>query len=47
MMTSEVGTLQPFTTFVQLTPGADPAAVAARIPGIAEAITGMSDAAMA
>ena len=30
-----------FRTFVQLTPGADPAAVAARIPGIIEA-TGMS-----
>ena len=39
--------VRAFTTFVQLTPGADPAAVAARIPGMVEAITGMSDAAMA
>ncbi len=30
-----------FRTFVQLTPGADPAAVAERIPGIAAARTGM------
>ena len=36
-----------FTTFVQLTPGADPAVVAARIPGIVETITGRSDAARA
>ena len=33
-----------FTTFVQLTPGADPAAVAGRIPSIVEANTGMSGA---
>ena len=33
-----------FTTFVQLTPGADPAAVAERIPSIVEANTGMSGA---
>ena len=39
--------VRAFTTFVQLTPGADPAVVAARIPGMVEAITGMSDAAMA
>ena len=30
-----------FTTFVQLTPGAAPEAVAARIPGVVEAITGV------
>ncbi len=36
-----------FTTFVQLTPGADPAMVAARIPGMVETITGRSDAARA
>ena len=36
-----------FTTFVQLTPGADPAVVAARIPGMVETITGRSDAARA
>ena len=39
--------VRAFTTFVQLTPGADAAVVAARIPGMVEAITGMSDAAMA
>ena len=39
--------VRAFTTFVQLTPGADAAGVAARIPGMVEAITGMSDAAMA
>ena len=33
-----------FTTFVLITPSADPAAVAGRIPSIVEAITGMSDA---
>ena len=33
-----------FTTFVQLTPGADPAVVAGRIPSIVEANTGMSGA---
>ncbi len=33
-----------FTTFVQLTPGADPAAVAGRIPSIVEANRGVSDA---
>ncbi len=33
-----------FTTFVQLTPSADPAAVAERIPSIVEANTGMSGA---
>ena len=36
----ERGTNRGFTTFVQLTPGADVAAVAARIPGIAGAIRG-------
>ena len=34
-----------FRTFVELTPGADPAAVAVRIPGIVEATTGLQDAA--
>ena len=34
-----------FRTFVQLTPGADAAAIAARIPGIVEATTGLQDAA--
>ena len=33
-----------FTTFVQLTPSADPAAVAGRIPSIVEANRGVSDA---
>ena len=33
--------VRSFRTFVQLTPGADAAAVATRIPGIAEAITGL------
>ncbi len=36
--------VRAFTTFVQLTSGADPAAVAAHIPSIVEALTGMSDA---
>ena len=35
----------PFETFVQLTPGADAAAIAARIPDIAEAIAGTPQAA--
>ncbi len=35
----------PFETFVQLTPGADPAATAARIPDTAEAIAGVPQAA--
>ena len=34
-----------FRTFVQLTPGADAATIAARIPGIVEATTGLQDAA--
>ena len=36
------GIVHAFTTFVQLTPGADPEAIAARIPGVVEAITGVS-----
>ena len=36
-------TVRAFTTFVQLTPGADPAAIAVRIPSMAEAITGMPE----
>ena len=39
------GSNRGFTTFVQLTPGADAAAVTARIPGIAEAISGRPKAA--
>ena len=39
------GSNRGFTTFVQLTPGADAAAVTARIPGIAETISGRSKAA--
>ena len=39
------GSNRGFTTFVQLTPGADAAAVAARIPGIAETISGRPKAA--
>ena len=39
------GTNRGFTTFVQLTPGADVAAVAARIPSIAETISGRPKAA--
>ena len=38
-MTSMI--VSAFTTFVQLRPGADPAAAAARIPGVVEAITGV------
>ena len=41
----ERGTNRGFTTFVQLTPGADVAAVAARIPSIAETISGRPKAA--
>ena len=39
------GSNRGFTTFVQLTPGADAAAVTARIPGIAETIKGQPKAA--
>ena len=39
------GSNRGFTTFVQLTPSADPAAVTARIPGIAETIKGQPRAA--
>ena len=39
------GSNRGFTTFVQLTPGADAAAVTARIPGIAETISGRLEAA--
>ena len=35
--------VRSFRTFVQLTPGADAAAVATRIPGIAEALTGSQE----
>ncbi len=35
------GIVHAFTTFVQLTPGTAPAAVAARLPGVVEAITGV------
>ena len=41
----ESRSVRAFTTFVQLAPGADAAAVAARIPGIVEATTGLQDAA--
>ena len=43
----ESKSVRAFETFVQLRPGADPAAVAEHIPDMIEAITGMSDAAMA
>ena len=39
------GSNRGFTTFVQLTPGADVAVVTARIPGIAETISGRLEAA--
>ena len=39
----ETRTGRAFTTFVELTPGADPAALAAGIPSFAEKITGMPE----
>ncbi len=40
----ESPTTRAFITFVQLTPGADPAAVAARLPAMAEELMGRPDA---